>query len=182
MTTDYPRGEVECVCGSGIHTLLRCSRCGKPICYDCMVESPVGYRCPQCASGPRVGAYRTSPNVLLKGALAGLAVAIPVGVLWGYFPNWGFYLALLLGFGVVEAMARVTNQKRGTELMLIAICAIVVGLAVSRYVISVDTDIPLSMLLDHPDQPFFRQVFRLRLIPDFIFMAIPAVIAYIRFR
>jgi hypothetical protein len=47
--------------------------------------------------------YATSSPVLAKAAAAGLAVAVPVGLLWGFGPAWQFYLALALGFGVVEA-------------------------------------------------------------------------------
>lgn len=34
-------------------TRVSCSRCGKPICPECMTPSPVGMRCPDCA-GDRV--------------------------------------------------------------------------------------------------------------------------------
>jgi membrane associated rhomboid family serine protease len=30
-------------------TSVKCSRCGRPICPDCMHPSPVGMRCPECA-------------------------------------------------------------------------------------------------------------------------------------
>jgi membrane associated rhomboid family serine protease len=30
-------------------TNVSCSRCGRPICPDCMYDSPVGMRCPECA-------------------------------------------------------------------------------------------------------------------------------------
>lgn len=30
-------------------TSVACSRCGRPICPDCMTPSPVGMRCPECA-------------------------------------------------------------------------------------------------------------------------------------
>jgi membrane associated rhomboid family serine protease len=30
-------------------TNVSCSRCGRPICPDCMYDSPVGKRCPECA-------------------------------------------------------------------------------------------------------------------------------------
>src|ERR687892_1532267 len=30
-------------------TNVKCSRCGRPICPDCMYDSPVGMRCPECA-------------------------------------------------------------------------------------------------------------------------------------
>jgi len=31
--------------------LLRCSRCERPVCADDAIEAPVGYQCPECASG-----------------------------------------------------------------------------------------------------------------------------------
>jgi membrane associated rhomboid family serine protease len=34
-------------------TLVRCSRCERPICTDCMVPAPVGIQCPECAGGGR---------------------------------------------------------------------------------------------------------------------------------
>jgi len=40
-------------------TNVKCSRCGRPICPDCMHPSPVGMRCPECA-GQRTRA-RTLP-------------------------------------------------------------------------------------------------------------------------
>ncbi len=30
-------------------TSVSCSRCARPICPDCMIPSPVGMRCPECA-------------------------------------------------------------------------------------------------------------------------------------
>src|SRR3954447_25269596 len=31
-------------------TAVSCSSCGRPICPDCMTPTPVGMRCPECAS------------------------------------------------------------------------------------------------------------------------------------
>ncbi|MFW6074395.1 MAG: hypothetical protein ACOC9Y_02300 [Chloroflexota bacterium] len=182
MAQEYPRGETTCVCGSGITTRLRCSRCGKPICYDCMVESPVGYRCPQCSSGPRIGAYHTTNTLFLKAAGVGLLIAVAVGIFWGLFPTWNFYMALLLGFGAVEGMAWAANYKRGADLQIAAFGVITIGIIVSRYTIALDNGLDVSVILQNLGQPFFRDFFYLRLIPDFLFMAIPYVIAYIRFR
>jgi membrane associated rhomboid family serine protease len=30
-------------------TRVSCSSCGRPICTDCMIATPVGFRCPECA-------------------------------------------------------------------------------------------------------------------------------------
>ncbi|CAN5817305.1 hypothetical protein BH23CHL2_BH23CHL2_07470 [soil metagenome] len=153
-----------------------------------MTESPVGYRCQECSAGPRVSAYRASSPALLKSLGVGLFVSAGIGFLWGNYPSWAFYMALLLGFGTVEAMARASNYKRGNELQIAAFGSILIGLAVSRYTLAVvnpegfPVALSLQFLLENADQEIVRRAFYLRIIPDFLFMAIPFVIAYIRFR
>src|SRR5262245_5211887 len=118
-TTDQlisPTGETHCSYHPNVETRLRCSRCGKPICPRCGVRTPVGLRCPECAGVRGLPTYSSGPAVLARAAGAGLAVAFGVGVIWGYLPDWGFYLSLALGFGVAEAMAYVSNAKRGIDL------------------------------------------------------------------
>jgi membrane associated rhomboid family serine protease len=41
-------------------TNVACSNCGRPICPDCMVSTPVGMRCPDCA-GRASGVRRVAP-------------------------------------------------------------------------------------------------------------------------
>lgn len=64
-------------------TRVACSNCGRPICPDCMIPTPVGMRCPECArektqvrrlqSGP---SRQTTPATY---ALIGLCLAAFVG-------------------------------------------------------------------------------------------------------
>ena len=42
--------ETTCYRHPGRETRVSCSSCGRPICPDCMTPSPVGMRCPECAS------------------------------------------------------------------------------------------------------------------------------------
>lgn len=120
---------------------------------------------------------------MTKAVVAGLLVAVGVGVLWGYFPEWRFYCALLLGFGISESISKVTNYRRGRELMTIAMVCVGVGLVVSRLAIAgFDDLLTVDMLLNQASDPFVAERFQLEFIPDVVFMALPFGINYVRFR
>lgn len=174
------RGETRCSYHPNVMTGLRCSRCGKPICPTCGVRTPVGLRCPDCAGVRGLPTYQTSPTVLTKAAGVGLVVAAAVGVLWGFFPDWGFYLALVLGFGVAEAMARASNAKRGRDLQALALALVAVGLLLSRVVVARRLGVPWSDV--NALTPGAVDVLHLHLIPDLVFAALPLLIGWIRFR
>ncbi|MGW1866366.1 rhomboid family intramembrane serine protease [Streptomyces mauvecolor] len=57
----------------GVHTGIRCARCERPICPECMISASVGFQCPDCVrSGSGTGHARTAnqPRTLAGGALA----------------------------------------------------------------------------------------------------------------
>lgn len=135
-----------------------------------------------------MNAYRTTNVTFLKAFVVGAVVAVAIGFFWGNFPSWGFFMAMLMGFGTVEAMAWAANYKRGGDLMAAAMGVIAVGIVISRYTIAmvnpenVPIDLSFDMILNNYDQEIIQRIFYVRVIPDFLFMAIPFVIAYIRFR
>lgn len=176
----WTTGDVPCSYHPNVMTRLRCSRCARPICPRDAVRTPVGLRCPDCAGVRGLRTYRTSSSSLVKATGAGLAVAIIVGVVWGYFPDWQFFLALLLGFGAVEVMARLSGYKRGLDLQLAAIAVVVVGLVISRLVMANRYDIPLADV--NQLAPYTTYFMQLRLIPNLVYAALPLVIAWFRFR
>ena len=71
----------RCTYHPDVETLLRCSRCGTPICPRCAVRTAVGMRCPACSGVAVRGAIE--PATLARAVGVGLLVAIPVGLLWG---------------------------------------------------------------------------------------------------
>ncbi|MFE5399415.1 rhomboid family intramembrane serine protease [Streptomyces sp. NPDC056568] len=55
-------------------TGIRCTRCERPICPDCMVNASVGFHCPDCAAG-RTGGQGPAPAAARPRTLAGGTVA-----------------------------------------------------------------------------------------------------------
>ena len=174
--------ERQCTYHPNVRTRLRCSKCGTPICPRCAVETPVGYRCPDCAAVRGLPTYRTTPQALVKSILVGVAVAIAVGVLWGYFPAWEFYLSLLLGFGVAEGMSWAANYKRGSDLQAIAVLCVLGGLVVARVVIAQRLGIPPTAIPSVLGEPGASQALQFQPLPDLLFAALAVIIPIVRFR
>lgn len=173
-----PPAALRCSYHPEVETLLRCSRCGKPICPRCGVRTPVGLRCPDCAGV--AARIPLDPTALARGAVAGALVAVPVGLLWGLAPAWGFYLALLLGFAGAEAIAKALPGRRGRALQFLAVAVILVGLFLSRWLLARQAGIDLGDV--NRFSPRLERALLLRPVPDLLFMAIPLVIAWVRFR
>ncbi len=191
----YPAGQVPCSYHPNVMTGLRCSRCGKPICPACAVRTPVGSRCPDCAGVRGLPTYRTPTSNLARAAGAGLLVALVTAVLWRFFPEWQFYLCLLLGFGVVESMARIVRDKRGRDLQIVAMLIVTTGLVLSRVLLAqrfgvtfADVNAMEEGLVNQEIIAAYGgfapvdEILQIRLIPDLLYAALAYVIAWIRFR
>ncbi|SFD23013.1 rhomboid family intramembrane serine protease [Streptomyces aidingensis] len=84
-----PAGPAVCYRHPGRETGIRCTRCERPICPDCMIDAAVGYQCPSCVRGanraprPRTlagGRVHADP-VLITKILIGLNLAMFLAVL-----------------------------------------------------------------------------------------------------
>jgi hypothetical protein len=190
-TNEFPRfdGQVPCTYHPDVMTGLRCSRCGKPICPRCGVRTPVGLRCPDCAGVRGLPTYSTSSDLLLKAAGAGLLVAAAVGVVWQFAPSWKFYLCLILGFGVAEAMARASREKRGLDLQIVGWVCVTIGLVLSRVLLANHYGITWAMaqnlssvVVADGQLAQIDSALQLRIIPDGIFAALCYLIIWVRFR
>ena len=148
-----------------------------------MVSTPVGYRCPDCAGVRGLPTVATPVSTLIKSVVIGALIASFVGVLWGYYPQWQFYLALILGFGVAEGMAWAANYKRGKDLQIAAIACVMLGIVLSRVFIAQNHPIfGIDTLLNNALDPVVSRTFQMRLLPDIAFIALAAAIPFVRFR
>jgi membrane associated rhomboid family serine protease len=67
-----------------VETRVHCTRCGRPICPDCMIPAAVGYQCPECVREAR-RAYRVSPARRAKAFAATSPTALMLGVIFVVF-------------------------------------------------------------------------------------------------
>lgn len=108
-------------------TLVRCGRCETPICVRCMVDSPVGKKCRDCARN-RVHINESSPRQVLLSFAAATVVALPAGLLMYTIP-FLFISAFAYGW-VVAQVALWAGQRRRSLAMQVAtgIAALIGGL------------------------------------------------------
>ena len=132
---------MKCATHPEVETNLRCGKCGKPICPKCMVQTPVGARCPDCARLYKLPTYSVSTQYYLRAVGTGLGMAIVCGLVWtvveGLVPF--IYLNLLLnlllaagaGYVIGEVVSLSVNRKRGKGLATIVGVAVVTSYLVS---------------------------------------------------
>jgi hypothetical protein len=123
----------RCVNHPDRETLLRCGKCGQPICTECAVRHPVGLRCPQCAQLRKVPTYDVPANLYPRALAAGLGTALLCGIVAEILPLFipifmvSFFLALVAGAIIGEAISRVAGYKRGRGLQVVAGASAIVG-------------------------------------------------------
>ena len=130
---------MRCTHHPEVETNLGCGKCGKPICPKCMVQTPVGARCPDCARLYKLPTFRVSTKHYLRAVGTGLGMAIVCGIVWGvvigFLPR--FYLGLLLaggaGYAIGEVVSLSVNRKRGTGLAIVAGIAVTISYLVSVF-------------------------------------------------
>lgn len=121
-----------------VETGLSCSRCGKHICTQCMVQAPVGIRCRECGKAVRPPTFEVQPTYYARAMAVGAAVAVGGGLLWVLFnlifrgiPFLPSLAALGVGYAAGELISLSVNRKRGGGLAWIAGSAVVIAFLIS---------------------------------------------------
>lgn len=120
-------------------TLLRCNKCGKPICLKCAVLTEVGYRCKECIREQQNVFYNamTSDNWIAFAVAAIITlVAWPiVAFLFSITGIFGWIIAALIGSGAGAALAQIirnsVGRRRGRYIRHFTLAGIIVGLVAS---------------------------------------------------
>ena len=132
--------ETACARHPNVATGLMCGRCGTPICPRCLVQTPVGARCPTCANVRRLPTVDVKPIFLLRGLGAAVGSGAAAGAVWGFlvggvFGFFLFFVAMGVGYAVGESVSVATNRKRSTTLQGCAVLGVVLAYLVRNAVI-----------------------------------------------
>ena len=101
MTNDI--FDSTCLRHPEITSNLGCGRCGDFICPQCMVQSPVGARCPDCANIGQAPIFRLTPVEVVRSITLSLASAVVFGIAYAVIV-WGLWV-LPLGFMIGNVAA-----------------------------------------------------------------------------
>jgi hypothetical protein len=123
-----------CVNHPQTETLLRCNKCGKPVCIKCVERTPVGYRCRDCLGIQRQGYYNATSVDYVVATVVAIVLSVVCGFVMGFIGRLGLLAILIaifagpIGGGIVAEGVRAAIQRhRGRHLWLVACGAIVIG-------------------------------------------------------
>jgi len=143
---DFAETTLYCANHPNVETLLRCSRCGKPICLKCAVHTPVGYRCKECVRRQQEVFYTATKAHQAAGSAVALVSGLVLGVA-AYFVSYLSWLSIFIApvaSGLVgEAIFRATGRRRARYFEWVGAGLVAVGLGLSF--------LPLYFLLGYPD-------------------------------
>lgn len=116
---------LRCATHPDVETNLRCGKCGKLICPRCLVQTPVGARCRECAKLYKLPTYRITPVYYLRAAGTAFGMGIALGLGWGFISGFIPFIILNLlifagiGYVIGDVTGLAINRKRGPWLAAI---------------------------------------------------------------
>jgi hypothetical protein len=108
-------------------TWLRCNRCDRPICSECAVLTPTGYRCKECIRGQQkhfdTAQWLDYPLAVATAGVLSFLGSYLAGFLWFFI----LMAAPIVGVVIAEAVRWVVRRRRSKLLWQVTTVAVVVG-------------------------------------------------------
>ena len=125
MTTE--QSTLYCENHPHVETNLRCNRCDKPICSQCAVRTPTGYRCTECVKTQQK-TFDTAEwfDYLVASAIAAILAYIGslIASRIGFFT---IFIAPFAGIVIAEAVRRALRRRRSKRLFQLTAAAAAFG-------------------------------------------------------
>ena len=109
-------GVEACYRHPNVQTGVHCTRCGKPICPECMVEAPVGFQCPDCVAEARKAFKQSGAGPQTLRSQAGTPVTFGLLAALGIM----FVVQIATGGNVMQATANIINLGAEVPLLVAA--------------------------------------------------------------
>ena len=132
-----------CVNHPDTETLLRCNRCGRPVCTRCVKLTDVGYRCRDCINTQQKAYFNAEtldyPIAFGVGFIV-CAIAAPIlGILLASLGFFSWIIAILAGSAaggfLAEIIRRAIGRRRGRYLWAVAFAGILLGVLIGNLVV-----------------------------------------------
>jgi hypothetical protein len=142
---------MQCANHPDVETNLRCGKCGKPICPACVVQTPVGIRCRECANLKRLPIYEVSARHYLIATGVGLGIGLATGYVWALmwqlipFLLLNFLIAAGVGYTIGESISRSVNRKRSIGLQVIAGLSMLLSYLIANVALFHALAVPISL-------------------------------------
>lgn len=118
----------DCAFHPGVETNVRCAECDRPICPKDMVDTPVGYKCRECARPKNSQLQYVKPRQWAFAVGYGLLASVGGAILLGWVLGIGMWLALIgLGLLVGEAVRRGSGGHRTPGIATVAVACGMLG-------------------------------------------------------
>ena len=125
--TETPPAVLYCANHPDRETSLRCNRCNKPICTQCAVLTPIGYRCKECVRGQQK-AFETAQTVDYPITFVIVVILSYLGSLVASFLGFFvIFIAPMAGVVIAEAVRAAVKRRRSQRLFQVAVVAAVLG-------------------------------------------------------
>jgi hypothetical protein len=110
-------------------TVLRCNRCEKPICNECAIWTPTGYRCKECVRNQKKVFETAQSSDMIWGILIPLVLSVIGSFVSSIFGFFTLIIAPVIGVLIAEAVRWAVRRRRSTTLFrAVAISSAVGGL------------------------------------------------------
>lgn len=119
-------------------TGLRCNRCGRYMCAQCAVSTPVGYRCRECVRDveDKFFSGTTTDNLIIAGvSVATTAALVFLGLRIGILGFWlvGFFAGVIYGGALSQALLKLTGKRRGRYTGYLGAGGVLIGAAIVAF-------------------------------------------------
>lgn len=113
-------------------TSLRCNHCGRPICAECAIRTPTGYRCRECVREQQkkfdTALWYDYLTAFVVSAIGSAIASVLIGAVSGFF--FGLLVLLIApgaGAFIGNIVLRVIRNRRSRRLFLTAAVGMVAG-------------------------------------------------------